>query len=403
MAKPGIFDRLPVVHQLRQSVGLQRGMLVAGLVLTAFFLLLAIFAPWLAPYGFAQLRGPDGGCSARSSRRARSTAGHDRRRLRRPLPHDLGCPDGALVIIVALLLSVFLGILLGLVSGYLGGWLDRSAGRRRRRDLRLPDRCCSRSSRRSPSAAGNPASGRGIMAAAISITVVFIPQYFRVVRSEVVRVKSEAFVESAKVIGASTPRIMFVHVCATATRTLPLIITLNASEAIATLAALGFLGFGIEPTAAAEWGYDLKESIGDVSAGIWWTAIPPGTAIVLAILGMTLIGESLNDLADPRLRARRRAGKQTRRGCRGGVAAGHPRIHGRGRVMSALPAASDALAVEIRDLNVTFAMDGADVHAVRGVTLDVRRGEVLAIVGESGSGKTVTATNDSRTSARRPR
>ena len=59
--------------------------------------------------------------------------------------------------------------------------------------------------------------------------------------------------------------------------------------------------------------------------------------------------------------------------------------------MSALPAASDALAVEIRDLNVTFAMDGADVHAVRGVTLDVRRGEVLAIVGESGSGKTVTA------------
>jgi peptide/nickel transport system ATP-binding protein len=59
--------------------------------------------------------------------------------------------------------------------------------------------------------------------------------------------------------------------------------------------------------------------------------------------------------------------------------------------MSTLPAASDALAVEIRDLNVTFAMDGADVHAVRGVTLDVRRGEVLAIVGESGSGKTVTA------------
>jgi peptide/nickel transport system permease protein len=48
-----------------------------------------------------------------------------------------------------------------------------------------------------------------------------------------------------------------------------------------------------------------------VSAGIWWTAIPPGTAIVLTILGMTLIGESLNDLADPRLRARRRAGKQT--------------------------------------------------------------------------------------------
>jgi peptide/nickel transport system permease protein len=112
------------------------------------------------------------------------------------------------------------------------------------------------------------------MAAAASITVVFIPQYFRVVRAEVVRVKTEAFVESAKVIGASTPRIMFRHVLRNSTRTLPLIVTLNASEAIATLAALGFLGFGIQPTAAAEWGYDLNKSISDVAAGIWWTAIP---------------------------------------------------------------------------------------------------------------------------------
>ncbi len=59
--------------------------------------------------------------------------------------------------------------------------------------------------------------------------------------------------------------------------------------------------------------------------------------------------------------------------------------------MAAVPAASDSLAVDIRDLDVTFATDGGDVRAVRGVTLDVRRGEVLAIVGESGSGKTVTA------------
>jgi peptide/nickel transport system permease protein len=58
---------------------------------------------------------------------------------------------------------------------------------------------------------------------------------------------------------------------------LPLIVTLNASEAISTLAALGFLGFGIQPTAAAEWGYDLNKSISDVASGIWWTAIPPGS------------------------------------------------------------------------------------------------------------------------------
>jgi peptide/nickel transport system permease protein len=95
------------------------------------------------------------------------------------------------------------------------------------------------------------------------------------------------------------------HVLRNSTRTLPVIVTLNASEAILTLAGLGFLGFGIEPTAAAEWGYDLNKALADVTSGIWWTSIPPGTAIVLAVLGITLVGESLNDLADPRLRRRR--------------------------------------------------------------------------------------------------
>jgi peptide/nickel transport system permease protein len=102
---------------------------------------------------------------------------------------------------------------------------------------------------------------------------------------------------------------MFRHVLRNSTRTLPLIFTLNASEAIFTLAALGFLGFGIEPTSAAEWGYDLNQSISDVTSGIWWTALFPGLAIVLAVVGITLVGESLNDLSDPRLRTRRRAAK----------------------------------------------------------------------------------------------
>jgi peptide/nickel transport system permease protein len=149
----------------------------------------------------------------------------------------------------------------------------------------------------------------GIFSAAISITVVFIPQYFRVIRAETIRLKAEPFVESAKVVGASTVRIMFRHIYKNATRTIPLIFTLNASEAILTLAGLGFLGFGIEPTSAAEWGYDLNQALSDTTAGIWWTGVFPGAAIVLTVLGLTLVGESMNDLNDPRLRGRRRAGK----------------------------------------------------------------------------------------------
>ena len=94
----------------------------------------------------------------------------------------------------------------------------------------------------------------------------FIPQYFRVIRAETVRIKSEAFVESAKVHRRlEHARIMFRHVFRNATRTLPLIFTLNSSEAILTLAGLGFLGFGIEPTAAAEWGYDLNKALSPTS------------------------------------------------------------------------------------------------------------------------------------------
>jgi peptide/nickel transport system permease protein len=108
------------------------------------------------------------------------------------------------------------------------------------------------------------------------------------------------------VVGARTPRILFRHIFSNVTSSLPVIATLNASEAILTLAGLGFLGFGIEPSAAAEWGYDLNKAQSDVTSGIWWTAMFPGLAIVFTVLGITLVGESLNDLADPRLRGRRR-------------------------------------------------------------------------------------------------
>jgi peptide/nickel transport system permease protein len=310
MARLRLVDRLPVIHQFRQSVGLQRGMLVAGLVLTGMFIVMALFAPWIAPYSYNQLSADGENFGSQQPPSAEhwlgtTVGGYDV--LSRTI---WGAQTALLVIIVAVLLSIFAGILLGLVSGYFGGWPDRTLVVVADAIYAFPTLLLAIVASIAISG-GQSGLWAGILSAAISITVVFIPQYFRVVRAETVRVKSEAFVESAKVTGASTWRIMFRHVLRNATRTLPLIFTLNASEAILTLAALGFLGFGIEPTAAAEWGYDLNKSISDVTSGIWWTAIPPGTAIVLVVLGVTLIGESLNDLADPRLRARRRASKVT--------------------------------------------------------------------------------------------
>ncbi|NYJ05945.1 ABC transporter permease [Petropleomorpha daqingensis] len=298
--------QLPVIHQLRQSVGLQRGMLVAGLVLMGIFVLTAIFAPLLAPYGYGQLRDENGVFGAQQEPSSEhwlgtTVGGYDV--LSRVI---YGARTALLVILVAILLSIVVGVLLGLVSGYFGGWADRVL-------VVICDAIYAFPTLLLAIVVGIAISGGqsdlwgGIFAAAISITVVFIPQYFRVIRAETVRIKAEAFVESARVIGASNWRIMTRHVLRNSTRTLPLIVTLNASEAILTLAGLGFLGFGIQPTAGAEWGYDLNRSLSDVTSGIWWTSVFPGAAIVLTVLGLTLVGESLNDLVDPRLRTRRRA------------------------------------------------------------------------------------------------
>lgn len=306
IAKPGLWSRLPVIRQLRQSVGWQRGMLVAGLAIIGIFLLTAALAPIIAPFGYSQLSDENGSFGAQlppggEHLLGTTVGGYDV--LSRVI---WGSQTAVFVIVVAVFLSIFAGVLLGLVSGYFGGWLDRVL-------VVVCDAVYAFPSLLLAIVMSIVISGgrsqlvSGVLAAAISITVVFIPQYFRVIRSETVRIKSEAFVESAKVIGASNARVMFRHVLRNSTRTLPLILTLNASEAILTLAGLGFLGFGIEPTSAAEWGFDLNKSISDVAAGIWWTSIFPGVAIVLVVLGITLVGESLNDLADPRLRTRHRA------------------------------------------------------------------------------------------------
>ncbi|WP_022883975.1 ABC transporter permease [Glaciibacter superstes] len=308
--KKSLFSRLPIVHQLRQSVGLQRGMLVAGLIITALFILTAIFAPILAPFGYSQLRGDEGAFGAQQPPGGQhllgtTVGGYDV--LSRVI---WGSQTAIFVIVVAVALSIVAGVLLGLVSGYFGGWLDRILVVICDAVYAFPSLLLAIVMSIVISGGKSDLVG-GVFAAAISITVVFIPQYFRVIRAETVRIKAEAYVESARVLGASNSRIMFRHVLRNATRTLPLIFTLNASEAILTLAGLGFIGFGIEPTAAAEWGYDLNKALADVSSGIWWTALFPGLAIVLVVLGITLVGESLNDLADPRLRGRRAAGEES--------------------------------------------------------------------------------------------
>lgn len=295
----------PGVAFVKSTSGLQRVTLIVGLALMVGFVIAALFAPILAPYGFSQTS--DAG--ADFARQAAPSADHWFGTSVRG--EDVfsrviyGARTALMVIASSLVLSLIIGVPLGLASGYIGRWFDRVL-------VLFMDAMYA-----FPSlllavvisivvAGGQSSSFGGIASAAIAITAIFVPQYFRVVRNATVAVKTEPYVDAARVTGAGTPRILFRHILANVVQTLPVIITLNGAEAILTLAGLGFLGFGIEPTSASEWGYDINKALPDISNGIWWTSVFPGLGIVLVVLGLTMVGESASETLNPLLRTRKK-------------------------------------------------------------------------------------------------
>lgn len=287
-----------LAHTVWNTEGMARWILVVGLALTLFFVVLAIFAPWIAPYDFNERLTDSGKLAAPSSEHWFGTSDQFYDIYSRVV---WGARTAVTVILLAVLFSVVLGVPLGLISGYVGGWPDRLL-------VFLMDALYS-----------FPALllaivfsfllqgplGGGIVAAALSLTAVYIPQYFRVVRNTTVSAREATYVEAARAIGAKPFTVMRRYLFGNVIQSVPVIGTLNAADALGTLAALGFLGLGIQPNEASEWGYDLSRALDDARAGDWLPALFPGVAIVLLITALTLVGEGLNETVNPALRRRR--------------------------------------------------------------------------------------------------
>ena len=208
------------------------------------------------------------------------------------------------VMFLAVAFAMVIGVPLGLVSGYRGGRLDRVLVTVMDAIYAFPSLLLAIIISFMLTAYFEP----GVVSAALAVGVVYIPQYFRVVRNHTLSVKEEPFVEAARALGAKERTILGRYVFFNVVQSVPVILTLNAADAILTLASLGFLGYGVQPP-TAEWGYDVSQAITDVSSGIWWTAFWPGMAIITLVTGLTLVGEGLNDVINPLLRARGAAGK----------------------------------------------------------------------------------------------
>jgi peptide/nickel transport system permease protein len=278
---------------IREAHGVARTMLWTGFGITVFFVILALFAPWISPYNFNQYKYDNGvrfpQLAHPSSKHWMGTTVQSSDVMARVI---YGAQTELKVVVIALVMALVIGVPLGLVR-VLVLLMDALFAFPYLLIAIVIAFLLSNT------------IGQGVLTAAIAITAAYVPLYYRVVRNHVISVREEPYVDAARALGAKPRTVIRKYVFFNVVQNVPPIATLNAADAILLLAALGFLGYGIQPSNGAEWGYDINRAVSDASSGIWWTALFPGLAIVLLVTGLTLLGEGLNETINPVLRRRR--------------------------------------------------------------------------------------------------
>ncbi len=266
---------------------------MVGAVLIVIFAFTAVFAPWLAPHDPARSAGQ--GTSFLPPQRGHWLGTDD---VGRDVLSQVvwGTRVSLSVGILATAISMVVGTVVGLLAGYYRGWLGE--GLMRVTDLFfvvpwLPLMILL----------------VALVGPSLSIIILVIgltgwTSTARIVRSETLSLRERAFVERARSIGCSDARILYVHILP---NVVPLILAntvLTVALAILSEATLSFLGLG-DP-GRPSWGTMLHFAFsrGATSMGAYWFIVPPGVAIILLVLGFSLVGYSLDEITNPRLRRR---------------------------------------------------------------------------------------------------
>jgi ABC-type dipeptide/oligopeptide/nickel transport system permease subunit len=198
-----------------------------------------------------------------------------------------------LVALVSVAISATCGTLLGLASGFYGGWVDDVIGRIMDVLFSFPALVLA--------IAVAATLGPGITNAIIAIAVVYAPLFGRVVRGPVLVERSKDYVEAARAMGAGSRRLILRHVLPNVLSPLTVQVTLTFSHAILLESYLSFLGLGTQPPYPS-WGTMLQEGRTFLESAPWMS-IFPGLAIMLAVLGFNLLGDGIRDALDPRVRS----------------------------------------------------------------------------------------------------
>ena len=191
----------------------------------------------------------------------------------------------------AVALSMTIGSVLGWISGFTGGWLDRVMSLTMDAIYSFPSMILA--------IVLVAMFGSGLAPMIWAVGFVYIPTYFRVTRAEVLQVRETAYIEAIRAVGASRTRIIWRHVAPNTVNAIMAVSSFNLADAILTVAALSFLGYGLPPP-APDWGFDIQNGQKYLQSGAWWLITFPGIMIILLSLGFGLIGEGVSDLVNPR-------------------------------------------------------------------------------------------------------
>ena len=203
-----------------------------------------------------------------------------------------GARYSLVVSVIAVAIAVVGGAILGATSGYFGGLYDTIVQRIIDILMAIPSFLLA--------VVISASLGTGIMSSALAIAVGMMSVFERIMRSSVLQIRDQEFIEAAKVTGASTARIIFHEIIPNALSPIIVNATLGISSAILAISGLSFIGLGI-PAPTPEWG-TLLSAGRDYIRDFWPMVTFPGVAIVITIIAFNLLGDGLRDAMDPRLK-----------------------------------------------------------------------------------------------------
>ena len=189
------------------------------------------------------------------------------------------------VALISVSISLGIGLMIGLITGYWRGWIDNVLMRFMDALLSFPSLVLA--------LAIAAVLGAKLINAIIAIGIVYIPQFARLARGQVMAVSNLDYVKAARALGASNKRIIFVHILPNITTPLIVQITLSVGYAILAEASLSFLGVGVQPPRPA-WGTMLRMGYPYLEAAPW-LAIAPGAAIFLVVMACNFVGDWMRD------------------------------------------------------------------------------------------------------------